>query len=532
MPETVIHPSASAASAEAVIDNNTNLAPAPEITSPPLPEQAPLTPEQEAIQTQRAQWAAENPGKSYLTPEGPTIGPEDKKRLEAEAENYGFDSFVRSNLVETYQAIQNEGANREAAIRKKLQAPGENYSPNVIERLAAKARADATDLARSKLIEIAVPIPGKVSRGEASKINTQREQLLSMLSKSPEEFSAIQADWQAYEDIQHTNTIGDIQSEALKDDKKLNAVQEKKRLKKKVEQLEDKYSGSLEYISKLGLESDAKAVEILKIYQESLARHKSDEEYIEADQNQAFDSLVDLLLAARQDEAGSPLTAEAVEKKVQEATPYLETWLESIAAAEGDPLADISDYKNKQRAYELWDQRRQQAVEYLGPVVLLRTVQNMLHRQPEQKTATPAEAGKVLKTLLDPRRIGEKNGGHALRHAEELSDRDVNVYRSGIMGQLEQARTYSRHQGSIMKTALMVNALAVGGAQELDSMWYSLSESERSKEFKKKMLGKAAVGSLLAKRLAAKAAQKAKSSAKAAAKAPGSGFFGDQRKED
>jgi hypothetical protein len=84
---------------------------------------------------------------------------------------------------------------------------------------------------------------------------------------------------------------------------------------------------------------------------------------------------------------------------------------------------------------------------------------------------------------------------------------------------LEQARTYSRHQGDVMKAALLVNALAVGGAQELMGAWESLSESERTKEFKKKMFGKAAVGSLLAKQLAAKAAQKAKSGAGAAAQA-------------
>ena len=113
--------------------------------------------------------------------------------------------------------------------------------------------------------------------------------------------------------------------------------------------------------------------------------------------------------------------------------------------------------------------------------------------------------------MLDPNLIGEKNGASALRSQDSLSAEDAKVYKSGILGQLETARNYSRHQGNFMKGALWFNAITVGAYNSLSDYWDRLSEEEKKRELRKKMAGKAAVGTVLAKRIAAKAAQKAKS---------------------
>jgi len=483
---------------------------------PPANWREQLTPAEQAIQAQRDQWSAENPGKSYLTPEGPTIGPEDMARLQAEAKDYDLDSFDRKNIAESYKVIQETGAGREKELKQKYEAEG--YSGEAFDKMIADKTAETVEGLKAKVIESAFPIPAEAKKREVKKINKRRDQLAAMLNRSPEEFAQLQADWQAYEDIKHTEALSDVQTEALKDDKGLKATEQRARLAADKEMLEGRNGEALEFMSQFGLEDNEDAAYLLRNFKGKIKSHKEDKDLQDADflfASQALKQKLGELISAQ----NPGISQEELKAKLEEAGVHADNWLEAVDDTPYDPIADLKEFKNKQRAHELWDSRRRQAVEYLGPVVVMRTVQNMLKRQPEQAKTTPAEGGKALKIILDPRGIAANNGGHVLRRGEDLSGRDVNVYKAGILGQLEQARTYSRHQGDVMKAALLVNALAVGGAQELMGAWESLSESERAKEFKKKMFGKAAVGSLLAKQLAAKAAQKAKSGAGAAAKA-------------
>jgi len=185
-----------------------------------------------------------------------------------------------------------------------------------------------------------------------------------------------------------------------------------------------------------------------------------------------------------------------------------------MAETSGNPLADLKTYKEKERAYRSWDQHRRPAVEFLAPMVLLRSVQRRFSggEAPQQTEQPPIDAEQTLKTILDPNNIGAKNGANALLHGNELSPTDVRLYSKGVRSQLEQVRNYSRHQDPILKAAMYSKALLVGGLQSLSAdisiAWDRIPEKDRRRAFKKITLGKGITWSVKARRLARQTAQR------------------------
>ena len=479
--------------------------------APPADTTQPLTPEQQAIQGQRDQWTEANPGKSYRGSEWLNLGPEDIAYIQAEADRYSFDLADRKSVVVSYAKLEEMQAGRQAELRQKYQAEG--YSGAAFEKLIQEKTAQTVEEARTTLVEQALPVIQNPNRRDRKRIQKQRDDLLSMLSKNREDFDTLQAAWTLYEDVQHTAELDRLHGEALKDDKGLKAAPERSRIKSEMAELDDRNGGVLEFVADLPIEGDARTAEILKTFQERTGRHKEDEDLLDANSLQALNDFkwrLGELFAHESEAAGHRLTDEQIGAKCQEAAPNIEKWLEAIAENGGDPLAELASYKNKERAFENWDKRRRQAAEYLAPVIMMRSVRNLMSRQPES-FAPEFSASATVKAVLDPNLIGEKNGARALRGQDSLSAEDAKVYKSGILGQLETARSYSRHQGNFMKGALWFNAITVGAYNSLSDYWDRLSEEEKKRELRKKMAGKAAVGTVLAKRIAAKAAQKAKS---------------------
>ena len=471
----------------------------------------PLTTEQQAIQQQRDQWTEANPGTSYRGSEWLNLGPEDIVHIQAAAERYGFDDVDRKSVEATYSKLQELGTGRETELRAKYEAEG--YSGEAFEKLIKDKTAQTVEESRIGLIERALPYPENPKRRDIRKINKKRANLSAMLTKSPDDFATMQAEWSLYEDVRHTAELDRLHGEALKDDKGLKAGHERARIKSEMAELDDKNGGVLEFVADLPIEGDERTAEVLETFQEKARRHQEDEDLLDADSLQALNDFkwrLGELWAQQSATAGSRLTDEQIKAKGEQAAPYIEDWLAAIAENGGDPLAELASYKNKERAFENWDKRRRQAAEYLAPVIMMRSVRNLMSRQPES-FAPEFSASATVKAVLDPNLIGEKNGARALRGQDSLSAEDAKVYKSGILGQLETARSYSRHQGNFMKGALWFNAITVGAYNSLSDYWDRLSEEEKKRELRKKMAGKAAVGTVLAKRIAAKAAQKAKS---------------------
>jgi hypothetical protein len=469
-----------------------------------------LTSEQRAVQQQRDQWTEANPGKSYRGSEWLNLGPEDIAHIQAAAERYGFDDVDRKSVEASYGRLQEVGTQRAADLRRKYEAEG--YTGEAFEKLIGDKTARTVEDARLGLIERALPYPDSPKRRDIKKIDKKRENLQAMLVKSPDDFHTLQAEWSLYEDVAHTAELDRLHGEALKDDKSLKATHERSRIKYEMAELDDNNGGVLEFVADLPIEGDARTAEVLKTFQERAGRHSEDEDLLDADRLQALNDFkwrLGELWAQQSATAGSRLTDEQIKAKGDEAAPYIEDWLEAIAENGGDPLADLAAYKNKERAFENWDRRRRQAAEYLAPVIMMRSVRNLMRHRPETSDLK-FDLGKTVKAVLDPNLIGEKNGASALRNQDNLTADDAKVYKSGILGQLETARNHSRHQGNMMKSALIFNAITIGAYNSLSDYWDRLSEEEKKRELRKKMLGKAAVGTALAKRIAAKAAKKAK----------------------
>jgi hypothetical protein len=478
--------------------------------------QVALTPEQQVIQASRDKWEKENPGKSYLTPEGPTLGPEDISRLEAAAEAYGFDKYDRQNIAEVYSGIRGVGVKREEELRGKYAA--DEYQTPAIEDLIRQKQNLAMEQERQRFIEESLPYPPDAKGRHKKRIDKQREQLLAMLSRSPDEFNALQTDWQAYEDVLHTNELDRLQGEALGDDKGFKAVEQRTRIKNEMAEINGRNGDVFEYMAQYDVENDPRLAEIIKKYRESISRNSEDEDLTDADKVIAFHDFnwrLGEMIAAKAQAEGAPLSDEAVSRETQAASPYIESWLEAIAESKNDPWADLKEYRQKETAYNSWDNRRRKAVEYLAPMVLLRSVQARLsgENNAEQQEKQSLDPEETIKTILDPGKIGNRNGAKALLHGDELSPTDVELYNKGVRGQLELARNYSRHQNNVLKAALIFNALAVGGYQNVSSnlaaAWDRIPEKDRRTAFKKVTLGKAVTWSVKTRRLARRAAQRA-----------------------
>jgi hypothetical protein len=482
----------------------------PETLDTPATQTEQLTPEQQAVQRQQDAWAEAHPGKSYRNSEWLNLGPEDIAYIEAEADRYSFDIVDRKSIVESYTKLEELKVQREAELRQKYEAEG--YSGAAFEKLIAEKTAQTVNDTRLELIEQALPVIVNANRRDRKRIEKQRQNLFSILDKSREDFDTLQSVWSLYEDVQHTEELDRLHGEALKDDKKLKATTERSRIKQEMAELDDNNGGVLEYMAGLPIDGDERTAEVLRTYQEKVERHGQDDDLLDADNLQAFNDFrwrLGELFADQAAAAGKPLTDEQIRAKCEEADPYIEDWLDAIADNGGDPMGELSRYKTKETAFQNWDERRRQAAEYLAPVIMMRSVRNLMRRSPEA-SAPEFHVSKTVKAVLDPNKIGERNGARALRDQDKLTDDDARVYRAGVRGQLETAIRYSRHQGNVMKAALVFNAITIGAYNSLSDHWDRLSESEKQKELRKKMLGKAVVSKALAKKIAAKAAKKSK----------------------
>jgi hypothetical protein len=457
---------------------------------------AQLTPEQQVVQTQRDEWEEEFPGKPYRGAEWLNLGPEDVVRIERGAKGNGFDSFDRQSIVEFYNKLQAIKSQREFELSKKYQA--ELFKRQQIDSLPA------------------LQYPPDAKRRQKKQIDGKREQLYALLSKNPDDFAALQAEWNLYEDVMHTKELDRQHEQALADDKGLKVSEERARLRGELSELSERNGDALEYISQLPIEGDPKITELIKNYKESSQRHQTDQDLLDADYAMAckeFEAQLGQIFTAKEPN----LEPKELESRIDQAASHVEDWLDSMQGAEHDPLADLATYKQKEAAYQSWEKRRRQAIEVLGPVVVMRSIESKIKGLFEK--SSPAEASiegdQALKIVLDPRNIGAKNGANVLRNGDKLSEGDINMYQAGVLGQIELARHYSQHQHNIMKAALILNALAIGGAEDIASAWSyaweKMPEEQKSKEFKKKMYGKVSVGFFFTRRLSAKAAQKTRS---------------------
>jgi hypothetical protein len=464
-----------------------------------------MTTEQQAIRANREEWEKDYPAKSYLTPEGPTIGPEDLARLEAEAKNYDFDRYRRKEIIESYEEILQAVGKSETDLRAELAE--DNYPDHVVAELVAEVRDETLKAQLKKQIESHEPYPWNASRRDKKAVDKHRDNVQSILSKSPAEFTQLQVDWQAYEDIEAAKEQDRLHAQANEDDAKKNAKKERAERRKEMDEIDVRNGGALEHLSQYDIEKDARTAEILQDYKSRLARNKDKPIKLKADRLTAFH---DLKWRLGEVLADSGLTEEEITSRTAESDDSLIDWLDSMAD-EHDPLKDLEDFKNKQRAHENWDSRRRAAVEVLAPVVLGRLVQRKFLEIAEKAAEIPI-SGKLVDILLDSRKIGANNGAHMLRRGDRLSESDTNVNKAGIMGQLELAASLSR--GNLIKAALHLKEFALAGNDHLFIAWDKMHEAEQRKAVRKKMYGKAAVGAAVSRRIAKKAAKRIKEEAR------------------
>lgn len=497
-------------------------------------EQVPLTEQERRIQASRDQWAENNPGQHV------ELTAEQKQSAQDTANEYAFDRFKRGDVESARQAVQGKVTARESELRAKFEGKAEDF---VIEEKVK----EKSDLARHEAVvstlDASLPLPADEKSKEYKKAKALRDKLEAMLLMDEAQYGELQGTWQTYENMKHMEATGNLYEKAQEDDKAIRSKEERNRLGEKLEEFDTKYEGALSPLSELPISTDT-GLEIptgaelddkgkprdgypvamrLKQLKETLAS-ESDKDLQDLYTAEAFHDIkyrTGVLMSKELNDDGSrKYTDEQIGEITAQNSENLKKWLEVSMQEGADAIGVLKDYENTKRAYEMWDQRRAGAIDYLGPVALAKASGRMLgeklpRRKAKEKTGSPDSAGtERIRIITDPTGAIKRESARALRTG--LDDAGMRGLKGGVRQQLRYAKGLYRNEGLGTSMGGAMSAVAYGMMDNLSSYRNSRAEKKSDSDHSRKKfsLGKASVTSALAKHWA-----KLKAGDKATAKA-------------
>ncbi len=440
--------------------------------------------------------------------------PEDFRRIESETKDY-FDLFedpedvlvLRQQLAEHSSAVQTE-------MQKQLQELGfisGNPEANglVTEKIQEVVMA-ATAKKAAELVEQGLEYES-TSRGEKKEVNQARESLTKLLSMPAEEFDRLKQDWKRYE-------MDKLHSEAYSEDKEFKVGEQRRVARGEVDALDQKYGGVLAEINHLPLDREPGGATFATLDGYARRQQKIDginselidkETLKEVNIAQTAGELQASLKAKYQAEG---LSEEQIQAKLAESAPSLETWLKHIDS-KGLPLADLEKYGNQSNKEKMLSQRRQKASEYIGSVLLIRSLHGVLNREKSPDLQPEVSVSEVFERGIDHNDSRARAGAEAMQDPEKASS-----FMGRVIAQLETARNLSQNEGTLMKSLIYITAIEKSLGDGFITAWEAIPEEKKKQARKKIMLGMAVTASTLSK-MSARVAAKARKTAATGASA-------------
>lgn len=436
---------------------------------------------------------------------------EDLPRIKAEAKEF-FDHFEDpQDIKDLRQDLGTYLMDVTSEMTKQFTELGLLPGPDgdqATRRRALEKIDQAVEAARTakiaELSQSALPYETN-KRKERKQIDSERQKLAELLAMPAEEFGQLEKDWELYK-------IDELHAEALKEDKNYKVGEQRRAARGEISALDQKYDGVLGEISRLPLDKEpgGQTHDILDSYLQRQRRIKEiDNPLANREMLQAASlsqALSELQTGLRQRYQAEGLSAEQIQAKLDQATPSLETWLEHING-EGIPLADLARYENRTNKENALSQRRQKASEYIGSVLLIRTIRGVFERGKNVEKQTTIDIGEILERGID------HNSSRLRTGAEALSDPNKAGSLGGrIMAQLEMARNLSRNEGTLMRSLIYMTAVEKSLGDSFITAWDAIPEERKRQARKKLMLGMAAAPGTIA-RLSARLRAKARKTA-------------------
>jgi hypothetical protein len=505
-------------------------------------EQVPLTLKEQDNQRKRDEWAQANPGEevrpvfhidndSELTPSKEAKYTEDQvEEIEAARTEYFGEIPYRSDVEAARAQVADKVSKREQGIRESL---GSDFADNVIDEQIHDETPKAKEEAITVILNRSYPLDPKAKPKDYEKQMAKRAKLESILQMSDEDYQEkVQKPWQAHEELQRPKEMNRLHDLAMEMDAGKNSVQERDRLASEMQQLEERYDGALDPLTKFpldltrdaatklpeGTEVDEKGVPKngegwpiamrLNMLKEAYAAEKNPDRK-KALITQAYHDVkyrVGVVMDHEEDDKKNKVfTKEQIEQSTQD-EQFMSNLKRFVTGSvdSDNALNDLAEWPNKQRAHESWSNRHENARNYMAHVAVgnalgrrMNSIGNRLKFGRKSAESAPDEELDRIRIDTDPSGVAARNAARAVRRP--LDPANAGMYRNGVRAQINYARRLYQNEGGLGGGG-HVNAFIRGVGNNLASGGSHLAEGVRNPNSRtRKMfgLGKGAVASAI-----------------------------------